>query len=180
MEGLKTAEQVLDEHCAKLLDYELRKAVLNAMDAYLQQHIEFASKTIDEGDKFDMEEFIKMCKEQPEEEKRLTAEGFMKITGEAFLQMWFMLGCEDEMCAIFDHESGRYFLSFVPEKNIPFYLRKSVIDWDALSKEWFSQDWIDEFNDINIFKWFKERISKMVLLPSKNDLAQDKPSEPQG
>jgi hypothetical protein len=178
MEGLKTAEQILDEHRASLPDYELRKAVLNAMDAYLQQHIDFASRTIDESDNFNMDEFVKMCKERPGEEKKLAAEGFMKISGDAFLRMWFMLGCENEMCGIFEHESGRYFLSFVPEKNIPFYLRKSVIDWDVLSKEWFAQDWVDEFNDVNIFNWFKERIIKMVLLPPGKGKQPDEEKQP--
>lgn len=174
---MKTAEQILDEHCDSLSGWSenRKKAVLAAMDAYLVQHNLLAEKEeqADGADSFNMEDFLKICKERPGEEKELAFEGFMKISGDAFLQMWFMLGCEKEMCATFEHESGRYFLSFVPEKSIPFWLRKSVIDWSALSKEWFAHDWVDDFNDKNIFEWFKTRISKMVLLPPKINDSKD-------
>ena len=176
--NMKTAEQILDEHCDSLSAWSenRKKAVLAAMDAYLVQHNLLAEKQepAETVDSFNMEDFLKICKERPGEEKELAFEGFMKITGDAFLQMWFMLGCEEEMCAILDHESGRYFLSFVPEKSIPFYLRKSVIDWDALREEWliYAQN-VRFFNAPDIFEWWKTRISKMLLLPPKINKKQN-------
>lgn len=175
----KTREQILNKHCDSLSAWSenRKKAVLAAMDAYLVQHNLLAEKQgpADGVDSFNMEDFLKICKERPGEEKKLAAEGFMKISGEAFLQMWFMLGCEDEMCAILDHESGRYFLSFVPEKCIPFYLRKSVIEWDVIKREWDEQvqKMGGNFTDDQKYEWFKTRISKMVLLPPKINKEQN-------
>lgn len=70
-----------------------------------------------------IEELEKISQEIPDAERQKVLEEFMQITGDAFLQMWHMMGCKNEICAIYEHETGRYFLSFVPENKLPFYLR---------------------------------------------------------
>ena len=80
---------------------------------------------------FDINEFIEMAKARPEEEKAKSFEGFMKISAEAFLQMWFMLGCKNEMCATIENDGEEFFLSFIKKteqsKDLPNVEEEDII-----------------------------------------------------
>lgn len=58
-----------------------------------------------------------------EDEKREYMEPFLLELGKHLMGVWQAFNLENEICATYKEDNiGRFFLSFVPEKKLPFYM----------------------------------------------------------
>lgn len=138
------------------------------------------STDLQEDDLSSVEHFSKISKDSTEAEKDEAFAEFMKISGEAFLQMWFMLGCKKEMCATLNLEGEEYFLSFVPSKCIPFYAKDVLMDKVDVRrktpKEWLKSTDEDNytypFGKDEIEAWMKKYADYVVGCYSKTKFSE--------